>query len=206
MELMLRKWLTLWRKAGARGDPLPAFWKLSRRYREPHRRYHTLAHVRHCLRELDACRTLAHDPIAIEFAIWFHDAIYDTRRNDNEERSAELARAVIASARLPLKLGRRVMRLICATKRHRLSADAGVQLFLDIDLSILGQGRGEFRRYDRHIRQEYAWVPERRFATRRAAVLRKFLDRPSIYGSKFFRQQYEARAGRNLENAVRRFG
>ncbi|MDP3727190.1 MAG: N-methyl-D-aspartate receptor NMDAR2C subunit [bacterium] len=203
MEPMLRKWLRFWRETGARGDPLPVFRGLVRRYSEPHRRYHALAHIRHCLREFEVCRTLAHDPIAIEFAIWFHDTVYDTRRSDNEARSAKLAHLVIAAAGLPQKLGIRVGRLIRATKHHPLSIDADVQLFLDVDLSILGQDERQFRRYERQIRQEYAWVPPERFAYHRTTLLRKFLKRPSVFGSEFFRDQYETRARRTLEYSLR---
>ncbi len=36
-----------------------------------------------------------HDYVAVCLAVWFHDAIYDTRRKDNEEQSAAYARAVL---------------------------------------------------------------------------------------------------------------
>jgi predicted metal-dependent HD superfamily phosphohydrolase len=66
--------------------------KLRARYAEPHRHYHALGHVEALLRWLDSYRALAAKPALIEAAIWFHDAVYDTRRHDNEARSAHWAR------------------------------------------------------------------------------------------------------------------
>lgn len=47
------------------------------RYREPHRRYHGVAHLAAVLRTLD--ELLAPEPAspAVRFAAWFHDAVYD---------------------------------------------------------------------------------------------------------------------------------
>src|SRR5436190_19460000 len=65
--------------------------ELVRAYAAPDRHYHNLAHIEALLglarRHADALA----DAGAIEAAIWFHDAVYDTRRDDNEERSPALA-------------------------------------------------------------------------------------------------------------------
>ena len=50
---------------------------------EPHRYYHNLQHIHDML--------LNDNLIINGLTIWYHDAIYDPKRNDNEERSAELA-------------------------------------------------------------------------------------------------------------------
>ena len=36
-------------------------------YREPHRRYHTLGHIKHCLLMFDQCKSLASDPDALDY-------------------------------------------------------------------------------------------------------------------------------------------
>ena len=51
----------------------------------------TLAHVAHCLDELKAARSEARDAATVELALWMHDAVYDPRAKDNEEKSAGLA-------------------------------------------------------------------------------------------------------------------
>ncbi|MHC4378257.1 MAG: HD domain-containing protein, partial [Planctomycetota bacterium] len=72
--------------------PAPGlFVTLAELYGAPDRHYHSGTHVAECLRALDAHRELAERPDEVELAIWFHDAIYDSRRGDNAEASARLA-------------------------------------------------------------------------------------------------------------------
>jgi predicted metal-dependent HD superfamily phosphohydrolase len=62
------------------------------RWSGTHRKHHTVAHLHEML---DAIGRLAESGIefdreAVELAAWFHDAIYEIGRDDNEDRSAEL--------------------------------------------------------------------------------------------------------------------
>lgn len=170
--------------------------ELRARYSEPHRSYHNLAHVEHCLREFARVRHFAADPEAVEAAIWFHDAIYDPKAKDNEEQSAHLALAM-----LPGETGLRVARLIEATKHDGVAADPDAALLCDIDLSILAADEHAFEEYERQVRREYAWVPDEAFARGRSAVLRSFLARQAIYQTEPFRN-LEAPARANLERAL----
>ncbi|TJX20276.1 MAG: hypothetical protein E5W21_34370, partial [Mesorhizobium sp.] len=67
-------------------EPLKS--ELSALYRATDRRYHGLAHIEAMLELAADYRRLLHDPEAVEAAIWFHDAIYDSRAKDNEAQSA----------------------------------------------------------------------------------------------------------------------
>ena len=73
---------------------------------------------------------------------------------------------------------------------------------LDIDLSILGATPVRFAQYDKQVRQEYAWVPEEVFRSKRAAVLQQFLSQPFIYCTAHFRDTREAQARANLQAVV----
>lgn len=85
-------WDRLWQAAGAMPAP-DLFDRLLAAWSEPHRHYHTLQHLGECLANF---RTLAHlpeHPLEVRLALWFHDAIYELGRHDNEARSADWARA-----------------------------------------------------------------------------------------------------------------
>jgi predicted metal-dependent HD superfamily phosphohydrolase len=175
---------------------------LASRYTEPHRAYHNLRHIMHCLEEFEAARTLAHDPNAVESAIWYHDVIYDPRSQENEAKSAELATTAFRKAGLSESHGNKVSTLILATSKHDPSVDEDASLMVDVDLAILGQSPQRFDEYERQIRKEYDWVTDAAFASGRTAVLRSFLSRPTLYATEFFQRRYEQQARSNLENSL----
>lgn len=199
-----QSWLALWRRLGASGNPGETYRELDARYTEPHRAYHTLAHIEHCLREFERVRDLARDPDAVELAIWFHDAIYDPRAKDNEEQSAALAVKTMREASLSRSIEKSVANLIMLTKHTAAPTETDGQLLVDIDLTILGQSASEFDEYERQICNEYEWVPEHQFIEGRSSVLNSFLSRPSIYASPFFQDLYETRARENLRRSLAR--
>lgn len=180
------------------------FERLANLYSEPHRHYHNSQHIVDCLREFDSTRNLAHEPQAVELAIWFHDVIYNPRAADNEEQSAELAVQFITETGIGKELQKAVTQLVLATKHHDDSVHHDAVLMVDIDLSIFGKDPALFWKYEEQIRREYEWVPADIFATKRTEILEKFLARPKIFGTEFFFAKYEAQARGNLAESVRR--
>lgn len=138
----------------------------------------------------------------MELALWYHDAIYDTRAKDNEEKSTALARTMIRNALLPGAFEQFVADCIMATKHATIPADPDVRFLVDIDLASLGKSKDEFEKDARRIRKEYEWVPEDMFAAGRSTVLQSFLNRPNIYATQFFRDKYEAQARQNITRSL----
>lgn len=163
--------------------------QLLARYREPHRHYHTLQHLAECFEKFDELRDVAAHPGDVELAIWFHDAVYEPRRDDNEARSADWARATV---------GERVAELVMATRHEAVPADIDAQVLVDVDLSILGAPPTRFDEYERQVREEYRWVPEFLYRRKRREILASFLARPTIYSTPRFIERHEAQARQNL--------
>ena len=113
------------------------FQDLSRRYSEPGRAYHDLDHIAAMLKTVSEFEGTMQDDVAVRLAVWFHDAVYDSHANDNEERSAELARHTLSRASLDSRLLDKLSEHIIATKHHANTKDNDTALFLDIDLAIL---------------------------------------------------------------------
>jgi predicted metal-dependent HD superfamily phosphohydrolase len=181
--------------------------ELSALYRQPGRHYHGQAHIEALLALVREHRAEIADPEAVEAAVWFHDAIYDSRRSDNEARSAALAAEKLASRVNPARLAR-IVAMIEATATHALpdlgdeAASRDAAFFLDMDLSILAAPKGAFDSYEAAVRREYAWVEDKAWRSGRAAVLRKFLGRPHIFHTETFRQRFEAQARKNIQRSI----
>jgi predicted metal-dependent HD superfamily phosphohydrolase len=175
-------------------------------YAEPHRHYHDIHHIEACLRELAAVEGLAADEREIlEYAIWWHDAVYDPKRSDNEERSAVLAERDLAQLGVDPAMRETVGRLIRATRDHKVAPDDRLgALLVSIDLSILGRPVAEYDAYAAAIRAEYAHVPDAAYRAGRAAVLRRFLAAPAIYPDPEFRRCYETQARANMAREIAR--
>lgn len=181
--------------AGARDE-------LDGRYAEPHRHYHTLAHIRHVLDtldELDAAGEPCEDPAAVRWAAWYHDAVYELAAGNNEAASAELAMDTLTRLGVPEARCNHVGELILATADHQAhSADA--RLLVDADLAILGAQPEDYQRYVGQIRAEYAALSPQQWRTGRGAFLDGMLARPSLYHTRTLLARAEAAARRNLHD------
>ena len=195
-------WLALWQRIGAQGDPHKVYADLVAKYSEPHRAYHALGHIEHCLNEFKQVSHLTANPDAIEFAIWYHDAFYNTKAKDNEEKSAVDAMKSAKNILLPVSFGQSVANLIVVTKHSTIPGGKDARFLVDIDLSILGQSEDRFNEYERQIRKEYEWVSKDAFVAGRSAILKSFLERPTIYLTQFFRDKYEAQARLNIARSL----
>ena len=182
------------------------FDDLVARYAEPHRAYHTLLHLSEMYSACMESPSQVERWHEVEIALWFHDAIYDTHRHDNEERSANWARDELLAGGAAADVAARVHALVLATKHRDPPVGNDARLLVDADLSILAASPDRFTAYERQIRQEYDWVPEPQFREAREKFLRGMLARPWIFSDAAMRERHEAHARRNIEESLRRAG
>src|SRR4051812_13175738 len=122
----------LWCRIGAKGDAAAVFELLGSHYTDKRRAYHNLKHIESCLDELKNMRGRCENADAVEFALWFHDVIYDSKAKDNEEQSAWLARRIAREVKLPATFGARVQALILATKHAAVPEENDARIIVDI--------------------------------------------------------------------------
>ncbi len=178
------------------------FDDLAHCYGAPERHYHTLDHIAAVLETVRSLNGGPADP-ALEFAVWFHDVVYDTHAADSEERSAEHAAVLLNQLRIAENVIVETRRLILLTKTHQAAVeDSAGHMLLDADLAILGASAAEYDRYAAAIRREYAWVPEADYRRGRQRVLEQFLTRPRLYFTEVLRVQRESAARDNLRREI----
>ncbi|MBA9007529.1 HD domain-containing protein [Thermomonospora cellulosilytica] len=195
---LLQRWIAL---AGEDTRHIGA--DLAARYGEPHRRYHTTDHLIAVLDLVDELAGHADDPDAVRLAAWFHDAVYDPQRGDNEERSAVKAERMLADTDLPPETVAEVARLVRLTTTHAPGPDdRNGQVLCDADLAVLGSDPRTYAAYASAVREEYAFVPDEHFTIGRAGVLRSLLDLPALFHTPPARERFEARARQNLRTEL----
>ena len=169
------------------------------RYGEPHRRYHDRDHLAAVLDLVDEMAAHADDADAVRLAAWFHDAVYDPERGDNEERSARLAERMLADTDLHSEAVREVARLVRLTATHAPdSGDRNGEVLCDADLAILAAEPAAYAAYAAAVREEYGFVPDDVFARARADVLRGLLGLPVMFRTPPARDRFEGRARNNI--------
>lgn len=199
-------WCQAWFDLRLRPPDAATLADLLRRWAEPHRKYHTPQHLRECLALFEHHRASAEHPGEVAIALWFHDAVYDTARHDNESASADWAVRVLREAGAVDGVAARVHALIMATCHRGVPETADERLLVDIDLAILGADAARFAEYERQIRAEYGFVPVDVFRAKRGEILRGFLDRPALFCTPAFVDGFEAAARANLAGAVEDLG
>jgi predicted metal-dependent HD superfamily phosphohydrolase len=202
----LEGWCSAWSGLGVREPDATLLEQLQRCYAEPHRHYHTVQHLAECFIQFALLHDIAEQPAQIALALWFHDAIYDTHRDDNELCSAEWARASLLAAGVSSQAAEQVHALVMVTRHDAMPATLDERIVVDVDLSILGADAQRFDEYECQVRAEYAWVEESMFRSRRRSILEAFLARPQLYHTPRFIALCEARARGNLRRSIDALG
>lgn len=137
------------------------------RYDEKHRFYHTLNHLSEVLTCLKQQGGLDDE---LFLAAVFHDAVYDPRATDNEEKSAELFEEEAKKTQLKPGQVNRIKQYIIDTKTHQAS-DKGSQLLINADLDIFNQPLNRLLDYERQIFKEFQFIEYREYQNKRIEIL-----------------------------------
>jgi predicted metal-dependent HD superfamily phosphohydrolase len=181
-------------------DGATVYADLQRRYEAPFRRFHNLGHIQDCLRRCDEVAALLVDRAAVEFALWFHDAVYDIGSSTNELRSAELFLDVSAGA--PFMFRHRVCDHILATRHLSSVSDSDRRFIVDIDLSGFGAPWDEFMRNGALLRDESSDVPDVKYHCGQVAFLSRLQKRRHFFATEYFRTRFESTARENLRRIL----
>jgi len=171
-------------------------------YDEPDRHYHNIDHIGTMLVVFKSARPKCTMPNEVTLAIIFHDAVYNPRAKDNEEKSAELAVETLATFGVPKVSLDLIEEFILCTKHHIPTAHPASTLMIDTDLSILGSPDEEYDKYSRAIRAEYSFVSDEDYRVGRTNVLTSFLGRDSIYLLPWFHERFEVQARENIAREI----
>ncbi len=151
LESMQKAWTRVLEKYRvAPADAYPPFDALVAAYTSPERHYHNLEHLGEMFKVADRLSAGVEDPHALHLAIWFHDAVYDSRAKDNERRSGELAVDLLGPIGVPSSTIERIVQMIWATAHTadgQPPALRDTQVLLDADLAILGASEDRYARY-----------------------------------------------------------
>ena len=193
---LAERFRSLWHAcAGADGESV--WLKLRQHYTQPHRFYHSLGHLAHCMRELDLAKDHMVEVKASEMAIWFHDVIYHYGARDNEILSGAYFRS-LAEPTMPAPFIDRVCEFIIATQHTGAARDAATEFVVDIDLSGFGLPWEGYLADSNALRKEAEGVSDENYYRGKLRFLTELQRWPSLYQSPFFRQRLEAAAQSNI--------
>lgn len=196
-----------WQRHVGRGTAAEAaFESVLARHRSPGRHYHDTRHVRWVVRHaLELAEThVVVDLDAVVAAAFFHDAIYEFDRTDNERRSADLAATTLGELGWDPERTARVAKMVVATE-HRDDGTTGTDttdidtaVLVAADLAVLAAEPSAYADSVRKIRREYGQLDDTEWRTGRSAFIEAFLARPAIFPTALALASWERRARANL--------
>lgn len=179
---------------------ITCFNELISLYRSTSRHYHNLAHIWNFCTLIEQYQGHIEEPALFELTAWYHDAIYEVKRKDNEVASIELARE-----RLHDYLDEEQLQymddIIRSTIKHEpVGQHKDTLHFLDFDLAILAAAPAVYKAYCEAVWQEYRVVYKRwMYRLGRRKVLKAFIGRQQIFLGTAFSNEHDQAARTNLK-------
>lgn len=182
-------------------DLKQCFSEIMAHYTNPNRHYHTFDHVADLTAQIgQSSLSLDNKAVLLNVAL-FHDVIYQAGRRDNERKSVEFATKWLLKLNMGAKKTEQISKMINATGTHD-SSDRLTQVFLDMDLSILGATAEDYKVYTAQIRKEHRKVPGCLYTMGRKRFLKAMLSRAVIFYTPKYHEAFEKRARKNLQNEL----
>ncbi|HEX2627964.1 MAG TPA: hypothetical protein VHM26_03105 [Chitinophagaceae bacterium] len=183
------------------------YWKeIADAYSSKNRHYHNLDHLNNLYQQLLPVKDNIRDWPIIIFSIAYHDLVYNSRKKDNEVKSAERAVERLQAIRINTDRIDHCKQQILATAGHLISDNSDVNYFTDADLSILGVSQSNYLDYASAIRKEYKMYPGFLYKPGRIKVLKYFLSLDRIFKTDHFHALYEVAARNNLAHEIQLLG
>lgn len=205
--LLMSRWEACWDAVSA-VPRTGAFETMVSRYTDPRRYYHTMEHLAECFAAFDKISHHCDRPEEVELAIWFHDAFYDPKRRDNEQRSAEHANTTLTRSGADLLCAQRVAGLVYSTEHKAAPASMDAGVIQDVDLWIFAAPEARFWEYETQVRWEYGHISNDEYRAGRTKVVERFLARTRgglhLYRTPEFREELEDQAVANLTASLQR--
>ncbi|NQY06548.1 MAG: hypothetical protein HRT68_10285 [Flavobacteriaceae bacterium] len=173
-------------------------------YQDEARYYHNIRHIDSMLSQAKTYPDQLNDVVSVEFAIWYHDVIYNAKLQDNEEKSADYAVNDMSQLGCSSEVIAKTKQLILSTKKHQilLNENQDNAFLLDFDLSILGKSWEVYYEYTEAIRREYSMYPKSVYNPGRKKVLKRFMERERIYFTELYCNQFESKARENIKREI----
>ena len=199
-----QSWLALCQTYCSDQELVSRCWKeLEAAYSSPDRHYHNLDHIENMVGLAEEYVGFLQSPDTVLFAIFYHDIVYNTKREDNEEQSAELAGIRLMELGISEEMTHDCKTFISATRTHESSDDPDLNYLLDMDLSTLGFEWEKYRLYAAGVRKEYSQYPGFLYRGGRRKVLKHFLKMGRIYKTEVFYTRFEMQARGNLQRELK---
>lgn len=202
-DILQETFLQLLTRHGVTATLAQQWWtEILKHYTSKKRHYHTLTHLQQLLQQLMQVKEQINDWDTVLFALYYHDIIYNTLKQNNEEKSAALAAEKLIAIRYPADKIAVCIAAIRATKAHQQHALNDINLFTDADLCILGASAEAYTIYYKAIRQEYSIYPDFMYNKGRKKVLQHFIEMERIFKTPHFYNLYETQAKENLQKEL----
>jgi len=203
LEELKLKWINLCSKQNVLKEDMELYWtEIKSQYTQKNRHYHNLNHIYDLLKLSENHKNDIVDFETFQFAIWYHDIVYNPVKKDNEAKSAIYAEKHLKDLDIDHET---IKTLIISTQKHEiiLNKNNDNAFLLDMDLSILGTNWKDYQKYLKDIRKEYAIFPNFMYNKGRKKVLQHFLNRKTLYFTDYFKAKYEAKARENINKEIK---
>jgi predicted metal-dependent HD superfamily phosphohydrolase len=180
--------------------------EIAEQYSESNRHYHNLNHIANLFSLFEKYVAEIKQPAIVGFAIFYHDIVYNTFREDNEEQSALKAREHLQQLNINKSLLQNIESFILATKDHEVPADFpfanDLSYFLDFDVAILGSKWEDYFRYSHNIRKEYGQFPDAVYKAGRKQALERLLNKQQFFYTPQLKEVYEENSRENINKEL----